>query len=371
MSDTETSDKETNDVGPPRAARSPTPPLGASYFAQRPLDPSQVDIASDEPPPVRAPGGADCEEQRARLEPLLQRAHAEGQLAWPTLKVPLATFAAHVQRAVGSAPDWEWHRHAADLYLCCACAQGDRAAMRLLDAQLLPRAAKAIARIEPDASFVDEAMQVLRHKLFVGPDAKIAVYSGRGSLTAWLRITATRVALDGLRALGAQRAQQADLSEHLAHTSVNPMRELVLSRYAEVFQDALRTAVRELPVRDRNLLRFRLVGQCGIDQLGQMYRVHRATAARWLKAAHTRVFDSVREQMRARFQLTDEEFEQMAADMQSRLELGLSAGLSTEGSLELVMPVADGAAEAAGLTPTAATPEQGEGDGEAVGDPRA
>lgn len=278
------------------------------------------------------PGGTFPVDGEEAFEQLMQQAYADGQLAWPTVKASYEAFGLHVRRAVGKAPDWEWQIHAGDLYLCCACALGDRDATRLLDTQILPRAAKAIARIESDASFVDEALQILRHKLFVGPDAKISVYSGRGSLTAWLRVTATRVALDGLRAMGAQRAQQVDLQDRMAQPSVNPLNDLVKSRYAEAFQEALRIAIRELSVRDRNLLRLRLVGHCGIDQLGQMYRVHRATAARWLKAAHTRVFDSVREQLRARFQLSDDEFDQMALDMQSRLELSLS-GLGVDGAL--------------------------------------
>jgi RNA polymerase sigma-70 factor (ECF subfamily) len=280
------------------------------------------------------PGGTFPVDGEEAFEQLLRQAYADGQLAWPTVKAGYEAFSLHVRRAVGKAPDWEWQIHAGDLYLCCACALGDRDATRLLDTQILPRAAKAIARIESDASFVDEALQILRHKLFVGPDAKISVYSGRGSLTAWLRVTATRVALDGLRAMGAQRAHQVDLQDRMAQPSVNPLNDLVKSRYAEAFQEALRSAIRELSVRDRNLLRLRLVGHCGIDQLGQMYRVHRATAARWLKAAHTRVFDSVREQLRARFQLSDDEFDQMALDMQSRLELSLS-GLGVDGSLPL------------------------------------
>lgn len=277
----------------------------------------------------------------AAFELLMQQSYADGKLAWPTVKLGYESFSSHVRRAVGKAPDWEWQIHAGDLYLCCACALGDRDATRLLDTQILPRAAKAIARIESDASFVDEALQILRHKLFVGPDAKISVYSGRGSLTAWLRVTATRVALDGLRALGAQRAQHVELLDRMAQPSVNPLNDLLKSRYAEAFQEALRSAIRELSVRDRSLLRLRLVGHCGIDQLGQMYRVHRATAARWLKAAHTRVFDSVREQLRARFQLSDDEFDQMALDMQSRLELSLS-GLGVDGAV----PALDGQAEA-------------------------
>jgi RNA polymerase sigma-70 factor (ECF subfamily) len=266
------------------------------------------------------------------VELSLEKAYADGEQAWPRVKLSYDAFCAHVRRALGPAPDWEWQRHAADLFLCAACALNEREATRLLNTQILPRAAKAIARIDSDAHFVDEAMQVLLHKLFVGPDPKIAVYAGRGSLLAWLRVTATRVALDMLRTLGAQRAHQIDLSERIAQAGINPLNDLMKSRYAEAFQEALRTAIRELPVRDRNLLRLRLVGQCGIDQLGQMYRVHRATAARWLKAAHVKVFDSVREQLRTKFQLSDDEFDQMAVDMQSRLELSLNPNLSMEGS---------------------------------------
>lgn len=297
------------------------------------------------------------------VEAGLEKAYADGVQAWPRVKLSYDAFCTHVRRAVGPAPDWEWQRHAADLFLCAACALNEREATRVLSSQVLPRAAKAIARIDSDAHFVDEAMQVLLHKLFVGPDAKIGVYAGRGSLLAWLRVTATRVALDMLRALGAQRHQQVDLSERIAQAGINPLNDLMKSRYAEAFQEALRAAIRELPVRDRNLLRLRLVGHCGIDQLGLMYRVHRATAARWVKAAHVKVFDSVREQLRSKFQLSEDEFDQMAVDLQSRLELSLSPNLSMEASAIDALALAEHVPE---LAPdeNASAPEATEGEPE-------
>lgn len=52
--------------------------------------------------------------------------------------------------------------------------------------------------------------------------------------------------------------------------------------FAAEFKFALTLAIDELSVRDRNLLRQSVLDGLTIDQLGKLYRVHRATAARWV-----------------------------------------------------------------------------------------
>lgn len=264
----------------------------------------------------------------------MEQAFAQGRATWPGIALAFETFSAHCRRVLGEAPDWDWTRHGAELYLCCACVNGDVEATRALEAEALPQVVKAITRIDSDAQFVEEALQTLRDKLLVGPKAKIADYAARGPLVAWLSVAAARVALDAIRSRNARKIQHTDLPDRLAQSDTSPLNDIVRSRYADSFQRALKRAVSSLPSRERNLLRLQLVGRCSIDQLGRMYLVHRATAARWLENARNRVFESVREQMKMEHHLTDGEFDSIARGVRSQLDLSITATISglTEGA---------------------------------------
>lgn len=259
---------------------------------------------------------------------LLRQAFALGQKAWPKIELDFLVFRAHCQRVLGEAPEWDWMRYSAELYLCSGCAHGNIEATRTLDAETLPHVVKAISRIDADPEFVEEALQTLRDKLLVGPRAKIADYAGRGPLIAWLSVAAARVALDAIRSRKARKIQHADLPDRLAQADTSPISDIVKSRYADSFQRALKTAISSLPSRERNLLRLQLVGRCSIDQLGRMYLVHRATAARWLESARNRVFESVREQMKLEHRLTDGEFDSIARGVRSQLDLSITATIT-------------------------------------------
>lgn len=258
----------------------------------------------------------------------LQQAYASGIKAWPGIKLELDVFRAHCQRVLGEAPEWDWTRFSAELFLCCGCAHGDAEATRALDAETLPQVVKAISRIDADPQFVEEALQILRDKLLVGPRAKIADYAARGPLVAWLSVAAARVALDAIRSRNARKIQHSDLPDRLAQTDTSPLNDIMRSRYADSFQQALKHAISSLPSRERNLLRLQLVGRCSIDQLGRMYLVHRATAARWLEGARNRVFESVREQMKMEHRLTDGEFDSIARGVRSQLDLSITATIT-------------------------------------------
>jgi RNA polymerase sigma-70 factor (ECF subfamily) len=261
-------------------------------------------------------------------EQAIEQAFARGKQAWPGIEIDLATFQAHCERVLGAAPEWDWKRFGVELFLCCGCARSDAEATRALESDTLPHVVKAISRIDSETEFVEEALQILRDKLLVGPRAKIADYAARGPLVAWLSVAAARVALDLIRSRNARKLQHADLPDRLAQTDTSPLNDIVKSRYADSFQRALKHAISALPSRERNLLRLQLVGRCSIDQLGRMYLVHRATAARWLEGARNRVFESVRQQMKLEHHLTDGEFDSIARGVRSQLDLSITATIS-------------------------------------------
>ena len=262
------------------------------------------------------------------LDETLRRVHAEACAAYPGIRLDLDVFAAHARGVLRQGDDTDaWLSHARELYLSCACAHGDERAMEVFTREVLPEAAEAVARLNGDPDFVEEVLQALRCTLFVGPEPKIAHYSARGSLVGWTKVAATRHALNQLGSHARARSRQQALTERLTREhAVDGEVELTKGRYLELFQQALNRALSELPARERNVLRMHLVGRCNIDQIGNIYSVHRATVARWLWVTRQNLFDSVRAQLRAEQpDLSDAEFDSVARLVRSQLDLSLKS----------------------------------------------
>jgi len=255
---------------------------------------------------------------------VVQRMYQEGLRKWPDVPLGFDEFARHCEALFGphGAAD---KCEGADLFLCCACALGDVRALRTFEREVVPVARVAVARIRKDREFIDETLQEVWDKLLLGPRAKVAKYSGLGPLAAWVRVAATRTAIDRCRALGVAGARQVELTDALSAPEHSAELALARARYGELFQSALREAVAKLPVRERNVLRMHVCGHCNIDEIGRAYDVHRATAARWLERARTAIADGVRAALAERdVKLTDSEFISVARGLASVLELKLS-----------------------------------------------
>jgi RNA polymerase sigma-70 factor (ECF subfamily) len=92
--------------------------------------------------------------------------------------------------------------HFPDLYVACACKEGDTHALALIDQRHLPAAFSGIERLRLDAARIEDLKQVMRRQLFVvenGRTPKITAYAGREPLVSWLRTVVRRAALEVLR----------------------------------------------------------------------------------------------------------------------------------------------------------------------------
>ncbi len=133
------------------------------------------------------------------LEPVFAARVAEAEAAWPELAVDRGRFVAAIAERLGDEPARGLAElRAADLYLACGCADGDPRALAAFERHagaMIDRA--LIASGVSDAERADLG-QVVRQRLLVAPAAggapRIATYSARGSLTAWVRVVATREA---------------------------------------------------------------------------------------------------------------------------------------------------------------------------------
>jgi RNA polymerase sigma-70 factor (ECF subfamily) len=212
-----------------------------------------------------------------------------------------------------------------DLWLACACAEAVPGALEAFQAELGAEIDRAWRRLRPAATEADDVRQLVLEKLFVGPDAKIASYGGRGSLRSWLRVVAARVvqnlATRGPRETVLDGEAIADLAPRTGDEELDRLR----ARYRPEFRAAYAAAAAALPVRDRVLLHQRFAERLTQPELAERYRVHVNTVARWLSHAQHELAVGIRAELGARLSLPDGEFTSLLKLVHSELDVSLGA----------------------------------------------
>lgn len=264
----------------------------------------------------------------ATVEDMIPRHLANAKRAWPSFKVDDVRFVTHL--AGRMRPDVDAEKgirdvHAADLYLALACSLGDKRALAELEKlfELLPEALARLASRAP----VDEVVQAVRTKLLVAEkgEPKILDYAGRGPLGGWLRVTAVRTALSMARKTNPAAGVPVTREILLAVPDFTDDPELAhfRDRYKTEFKSAFEQAVAALEPRERNLLRLSLVDGLNIDQIGVVFGVHRATAARWIQKSIENVQSGTRERLVERLRMSEAELESLMGVLRSSLELSI------------------------------------------------
>jgi RNA polymerase sigma-70 factor (ECF subfamily) len=215
--------------------------------------------------------------------------------------------------------------HAADLYLACACATGEPLALRAFEQHILLRVPHRLGQLAE--STADDVLQELRQRLLVGcGDAppRIADYSGRGPLLAWVRIIAARIVGELANQQGRQVLFDEPpevLSKMLA--SSDPERELLREDTRQALTEALQGALAALTERERALLRLHHLHGLTMDRLSAMYGESRSGVARRVAQARERLLELTRAELSSRLNLGGSEVESLLGLVQSRLDLSL------------------------------------------------
>ncbi|CAN5241875.1 hypothetical protein BH11MYX1_BH11MYX1_55570 [soil metagenome] len=248
-----------------------------------------------------------------------------GRAAWPGITLARGALGAHLASLEKGA-----EKFGADLYLVVGCLVKDGKAIEHFDRELTAAARGAIASIDSNGAFVDEGVQKLRTNLLVGDNGspKLAAYSGRGPLRAWIGVAAARTALMMRRTRQRQRevsSENDDWSRALVAISTNdPELELLKRQYSEAFAAAFHDSVALLEPRLRTVMRMSFVEGLSIDDIGATYAVHRATAARWIQRACEELFEQTRKLLTDRLALTPTELDRMTSLMRSQLDVSVS-----------------------------------------------
>lgn len=265
----------------------------------------------------------------AQLGGLLDTARA----AWPGVALDEERFLAWLAARVPEGPEPEQKLAAlavADLYVACACANGDQQAIAALEARYFRELDHALGRLQAGASLIDDAKQRVRQQLFVGDPPGIAGYSGSGQLRRWLRVVAVR-ALHRLRTQGRNEVVvDDDFIAALPAGDADPELQHLKRHYREAFREAFAAAMRMLSVEARLLLRQHFLDGLNIDELAALHRVHRATAARWLAQARETIAAQTRKLLLARLK-GGADFDSILRLVQSQLDLSIRGHLRSEG----------------------------------------
>jgi len=273
-------------------------------------------------------GASPLEVAPRELERILERLVEESRAAWPDLQIRAEEFVGYLAARLSpdeSIRDALHSLHVTDLYLACGCANGNTKAIAALEAHYISKLVPALSRkAEGDD---DEVAQRLRVRTLVGDGQsrpRIASYSGRGPLGKWIRISATRLAVD----LHRLAAPLFDAAHGADATPSDAERSYVVQRYGDEFAKALESALAQLTKRARTLLHLHFLEEVSVAQIAARQGVSPRTIQRRLAAAEKQIVKNLQSLVAQRLELSSSQLESLLPDVESELVAVLQRFLS-------------------------------------------
>jgi RNA polymerase sigma-70 factor (ECF subfamily) len=273
----------------------------------------------------------------ARLDAALDEPPRTWRATWLAREAFAAELAARLNDDDEDAARWWDHLRASDLYLGCACAHGVAGALERFEQLHGAEIARTAARFERPGLLADDLIQLLRAKLFTVPSAsadparategrpRIAMYTGQGFLQNWVRVTTTRTFIDCCRCHpeAPEVPIRSELVAVLPEPKGDPELALLKREHVTHFKASFAEAVAALDSADRLLLKQHLVERLTIDQLGALYHLHRASAARRIAKARDALLVATRIALARRLGLPPERLASVLELVASRLEASI------------------------------------------------
>jgi RNA polymerase sigma-70 factor (ECF subfamily) len=262
------------------------------------------------------------------LEAMLLDVIASARQVFPTIDLPTETYVSYLAERLPAGQPLQYALHQAytvDLYLACACARGDASALAAFEDRCLRHIDGALSRLGVDADVSAEIKQEIRRRVLIGDGepAQIVGYSGRGDLRSWVRVIATREALQRRRRTRRDVQLEDDaLIQHFAPGD-NPETEYLKGLYREKFKRSFEGALKTLSHRERTLLRQHYIDGLTIDEIGRLYRMHRSTASRLVARVRSLVLETTRAEMMSQLDVEPHELDSILRLIRSQIEISL------------------------------------------------
>lgn len=274
---------------------------------------------------------APSEALASALDELWRRATAGWTESWLTPEQFFAQLAPRLEPGPGAIERLA-DLHAQELYLAYACAAGHHGALAIFESTYMPVVDSTVRGMRGQQASAQEVAQQIRERLLVGTserDARILDYSGRGDLRRWLRAAATRTYLNVIRKHKREiAASDAPVMDALVDGGADPQLAHMKQLYQAEFKAAFEAALAKLGDRQKNILRYRHVDGVTVDGMAKIYRIHRATAHRWINEARAVLAKETERELRKRLSIDEAEFESIRRLIQSQVQLSLSRVLA-------------------------------------------
>jgi RNA polymerase sigma-70 factor (ECF subfamily) len=264
------------------------------------------------------------------LEERIEQWLRQGRERWPSVSLDARRFVEHVGRRLPTDGDEVAvldRIRAPDLYLVCACLQGDAAALREFEDGYLARVGVALRSIAGAERVADEVRSRLRQSMLVGAPPRgpaLADYAGRGDLWAWVRVSAVRAALKLQHRDTRDLAIERQVLDVLAGVpGEDPELDLLRDTFRDAFREAFVAAFADLEAAQRTMLLQHYVDGLTTEQLGGLHRVHRVTISRRLVRARQSLLQHTRTAMMKRMRLTPSECDSIIRVVRSQLDITL------------------------------------------------
>lgn len=229
--------------------------------------------------------------------------------------------------------------HAEDFCLIVACRNGNENAWNELFTRFQPVIKSAARRIFPDAGKAEELAGSIWSELYgLKGDStgriigKLAYYSGRGSLSGWLRAVVAQMAVDRFRE-NKKMVQIVDdhtddggasgIEANIAAKNPDPEREILEKRAAEDVNSAISFAISSLSAEDRLFLKMYYFDDLKLKEIGKILGFHEATASRRLVRIQTEIRRTAEKVLQSQFGWNEHEIRTKISDTVQRLDPNL------------------------------------------------
>ncbi len=263
------------------------------------------------------------------LEQALEKLHAQGVAAWPALDFEPTRFAAHVAKVAPSEATIEtlMGLSGEGLMLCATCLEGNAAALSIFESVYLAPLARVLQKLEGGRELAQDTLQKLRSQ-FLAPEndqpSAFLSYSGRGALAVWLKVIAVRAAQKLRRGTGNVEATSSEGLAAMPSPEADPELRFMKLQHRQHFKACFQGALAALGAREQSVLRMSLVEGLSIDDIGRVYDVHRATAARWLTAARETLVSGCRARLAEQLRVKEDELDELMGAVRSNLSISLT-----------------------------------------------
>ncbi|MGH9961465.1 MAG: RNA polymerase sigma factor [Pyrinomonadaceae bacterium] len=226
-----------------------------------------------------------------------------------------------------------------ELFLACACANGDDAAWEIFQNRYQSSIRKTAVRALGNASQAQELAETLATDLYLPsqPGAskgenKIGQYHGMGSLEGWLKVVIHRLVIDRFRFQSRSVSLEDMEVEPVSNAShVQPDRsiqEFDTHKCLQMVSRCLTDALAQLTTQERLVLNMYYLQDLNLKAIAKWLKVHESTASRLIDRLKTDLRKAVGHQLQKEFKVKKNEVRHVIQLAQSHLEIDLKKMLT-------------------------------------------